>query len=145
MSMVEFVQAGKELGYEGKELREWAQQQLHEFKAFEREKLEHERESKKLEHERELESKRLDHERELELIKEKKNLLSLEKKETSKKSHDAPRHRFPIFNEKIDDLDSFFQAFECQAKLLHVDDSELKSYLLSSLSGKAREIFKFTF
>ena len=141
MSMVEFVQAGKELGYEGKELREWAQQQLHDFKAFEREKLEHERESKKLEHERELESKRLDHERELELIKEKKNLLSLEKKETSKKSHDAPRHRFPIFNEKSDDLDSFFQVFECQAKLLHVDDSELKSYLLSSLSGKAREIF----
>ena len=64
----------------------------------------------------------------------------MENKQTIKRSHDAPRHRFPNFNDK-DDLDCFFQAFECQAKLLEVDKSEYRSYLLSSLSGKAREIF----
>ena len=79
-------------------------------------------------------------EHEIEMLKQKKELLELEKGK-SQKAPDAPRHRFPTFNEKTDDLDTFFQPFECQAKLLKVNESELKSYLLSCLSGKAREIF----
>ena len=90
----------------------------------------------------EQEAKKVEHERELELIRERANLLNLDKKGASSKSHDTPRHRFPNFNDKTDDLDAFFQAFEYQAKLLNIDQSsELKSYLLSSLSGKARDIF----
>ena len=136
-----FIKAGKELGLEAKALREWAEQQLHDHKADVREKAE----LAKIEHERELEKAELaekQHERELELIKEKAKLVNLDKKEASSKSHDTPRHRFPNFNDKTDDLDAFFQAFEYQAKLLNIDQSsELKSYLLSSLSGKARDIF----
>ena len=74
------------------------------------------------------------------MLKQKKELLELEKGK-SQKAPDVPRHRFPTFNEKTDDLDTFFQSFECQANLLKVNESELKSYLLSCLSGKAREIF----
>ena len=69
------------------------------FRAFEREKIE---------------AKIVEYERELELIKEKANLLSVEKKGVSSKSHNTPRHRFPNFN-----IESFFQVFEFQTKLLN--------------------------
>ena len=145
MSFSQFIQDGTALGLVGKDLREWAEKQLHDFRAFK--KIEHERELEKKLKEEELAEKasireKEQHERELELIKEKANLLNLDKKGASSKSHDTPRHRFPNFNDKTDDLDAFFQAFEYQAKLLNIDQSsELKSYLLSSLSGKARDIF----
>ena len=119
MSYVDFINAGKSIGLEDKQLRDWADEELHKFKEDERLKREHE----------------------IEMLKQKKELLELEKGKSQKTTPDAPRHRFPTFNEKTDDLDTFFQSFECQANLLKVNKSELKSYLLSCLSGKAREIF----
>ena len=126
MSYVDFINAGKSIGLEGKQLRDWADEELHKFK--EDEKLKREDDRLKREHE-------------IEMLKQKKELLELEKGKSQKTTPDAPRHRFPTFNEKTDDLDTFFQSFECQANLLKVNKSELKSYLLSCLSGKAREIF----
>ena len=133
MSYVDFINAGKSIGLEGKQLRDWADEELHKFK--EDEKLKRENEKLKREDER------LKREHEIEMLKQKKELLELEKGKSQKTTPDAPRHRFPTFNEKTDDLDTFFQSFECQANLLKVNKSELKSYLLSCLSGKAREIF----
>ena len=148
MSFIEFMNAGEKLGLEGPKLREFAETQLHQHiqNKKEEEKVkerEHERELKLIAaKEREYEIKREEQERELTIIAEKQKLCELEKgKPSNTKSHDTPRHRFPTFNEKIDDLDTFFQSFENQAKLLKIKDTELKSYLLSSLSGKARDIF----
>ena len=53
---------------------------------------------------------------EIEMLKQKKELLELEQGKPQK-APDAPRHRFPTFNEKTDDLDTFFQSFEYQANL----------------------------
>ena len=147
MSYVDFINAGKSIGLEGKQLRDWADEELHKFKEDEKLKREDEklkREDDKLKREDDKlkrEDDRLKREHEIEMLKQKKELLELEKGKSQKTTPDAPRHRFPTFNEKTDDLDTFFQSFECQANLLNVNKSELKSYLLSCLSGKAREIF----
>ena len=57
MSFTQFKEDGIALGLEGAALREWAEKQLHDFRAFEREKLEAQKleiEAKKVEHERKL-------------------------------------------------------------------------------------------
>ena len=114
----------KEVGLEGKELRVWAELQFRKFKEDLREEA------------------TLKHAQELELLRENKNFVNWKEiKITIARSHDAPRHRFPNFNEKTDDLNSLFQSFECQAQLLNNSRQELKVYLLASLLGGAREVF----
>ena len=173
----DFIAMGKDVGLEGRELREWAEiqfrtfkddlkaeaalkhtqelekraQELEEAKFKRAQELEEanlkraqELEEANLKHAQQLEEANLKHAQELELLRERQRLCDMEKdkvKGSIVKTHDAPRHRFPNFNEKTDDLDSFFQYFECQAQLINIPRHELKGYLLASLSGKAREIF----
>ena len=71
MSFIDFINAGKSIGLEGKQLRNWADEELHKFK--EDEKLKRENEKLKREDER------LKREHEIEMLKQKKELLELEK------------------------------------------------------------------
>ena len=68
MSFVDFINAGKSIGLEGKQLRDWAEEELHKFKEEERLKREHEKEEERLK--REHENKK--QERDLEMLKQKK-------------------------------------------------------------------------
>ena len=51
----------------------------------------------------------------------------------------APLYKFTYFNDKTDDLDSFFDLFEKQCKAFGVPDRDRVSHLLGLLSGKYRD------
>ena len=109
LTFVDFVTAGKDCGFAGAELREWAAEQLHQYKENKREEDEKAREEAE-------EAERV-HKRELELIEAKLELARLESrkgessgKNDSKADNHAPRaplFKFTHFNDKTDDLDSF--------------------------------------
>ena len=153
----------KKSGLEGKELRDWATEQLHQYKENKREEAEkaerlrkeekEEAERLRIELERSKEEERKEaervHKRELELIEAKLELARLESNKgegsqnnDSKSDKHAPRaplFKFTHFNDKTDDLDSFFDVFEIQCKAFGVKDTDKVSHLLGLVSGKYRD------
>ena len=59
MSFTQFKEDGIALGLEGAALREWAEKQLHDFRAFEREKAEAKEREAKLDLEKKIERWRI--------------------------------------------------------------------------------------
>ena len=51
----------------------------------------------------------------------------------------APAFRFNSFNEKTDDLDSWFATFESQCEIFEVSDNDKKAHLIGLFSGKYRD------
>ena len=170
LTYIDFVSTGEKCGLEGKELRDWATEQLHQYKENKREEAEKAREEaeKAREEERKADEKaerlRIELERskeeerkhELELIqareKELEKKLELARLESrkgegsqnndSKSDNHAPRaplFKFTHFNDKTDDLDSFFDVFERQCTVFGVKDTDKVSHLLGLVSGKYRD------
>ena len=86
---------------------------------------------------KELEIKRLD----LEMIKnggKPGNSNSGQDRAGHDRSPRAPAFRFNNFNEKTDDLDSWFATFESQCEISEVSDTDKKAHLFS---GKYRDTF----
>ena len=59
---------------------------------------------------------------------------------TSRNPH-VPSFRFTSFNEKLDDLDSWFSLFERQCDIYNVKDKDRKPHLMSLISGQCRQVF----
>ena len=95
---------------------------------------------------REQEDKQREHElklKEMELELKKLEMSQNVKSESSNTGHDrsprAPAFRFNIFNERTDDLDSWFNTFESQCDIFQVPDIDRKAHLIGLFSGKYRE------
>ena len=136
-SYIDFVSAGKDLGLSGLELKEWADKQ------FANEKEEEERlDRKKIEEEERLNKREIDKfEREMRLLERKAKVERDTSPSSGKKGPHAPSFKFTPFNEKNDQLDTFFQHFEMQCSVFGVKDKERAAYLISLFSGQTREAF----
>ena len=83
---------------------------------------------------------------ELELLRVKKELADQSAAE-SQDSHPGgnnrtprgPAYRFTAYNDKSDDLDTWFTLFETQCKAFGVPDKDMRGHLLGLFSGKFRD------
>ena len=128
--LTDFVALGEKFGYEKAELREFAQKEYEKYLTETREE-----EDKKVR----------DHERELRLLERKLKLAEAEQasspSSTSVRQPHVPNFKFSPFNEKNDDLDTWFTLFERQCKTFGIKDKDRKSHLLSLFAGQYREAF----
>ena len=58
---------------------------------------------------------------------------------TGNRTPRAPAYKFSHFNEKLEDLDTWFTVFEKQCKAFDVPDEDRKGHLFGLLSGKYRD------
>ena len=81
--------------------------------------------------------------KEMELELKKLEMSQNVKSEGSNSGHDrsprAPAFRFNTFNDRTDDLDSWFNTFESQCDIFQVPDIDRKAHLIGLFSGKYRE------
>ena len=145
----DFVSAGKDLGLAGSELKDFADSQYADFKKEEEKKRiveEKKEEKKKIEEEnkkKEEERREIDRfEREMRLLERKSKIEQSDSSPSSSgKLPHAPHFKFTPFNEKSDQLDTFFQHFEMQCSVFGVKEKERAAYLISLFSGQTREAF----
>ena len=139
----------KEIELRHRELQNEQDAREHELKLKEHEEREREREhelklkehagrEREREREHELELKRI----ELEMSKqgiEPGNLNVGQDRAKYVRAPQAPAFRFNSFNEKTDDLDSWFATFESQCEIFEVSDTDKKAHLIGLFSGKYRD------
>ena len=139
-----FVKLGKkEFNLEGAELQKWATEQFDKaIAAYEAEKKaerEHELKSKEAEREHELKMKEL----ELELLRENSiradSTSPIGSQTSCNRLPRTPAFKFSCFNEKVDDLDSWFSLFEKQCAAFGVADNDRTGHLLGLFTGKYRD------
>ena len=141
----DFVAMGKEFGLVKDELRKFAESEYEKYEVKAREKLRLEEEKHKREeekHKREEES----YAREMRLLERRAQISENERGAaeatggTSRTPH-TPTFKFTPFNEKNDDLDTWFSLFERQCTSYGVKDRDRKAHLLSLFSGQCRDAF----
>ena len=139
--LADFVALGKEFGFEKAELCAFAQKEYAIYLA----KLQEEEEKRRKRDVEEEEKKDRDHERELRLLDRKVKLAEAEQASSGASGTVKPPHvpsfKFSPFNEKNDDLDTWFTLFERQCSTFGVKDKDRKSHLLSLFAGQYREAF----
>ena len=137
----DFVAIGKDFGYEKAELRDFAQKQYDIYLN----KLETEKEDGERERKEEELKKQNDYERELRLLDRKVKLAEAEQASSASSSRAVPAHvprfNFSPFNDKNDNLDTWFSLFERQCSAFNVKDKDRKSHLLALFTGVYREAF----
>ena len=127
-----------------KEHEEREREREHELKLKEHAEREREHAGREREREREheLELKRI----ELEMSKqgiEPGNLNVGQDRAKYVRAPQAPAFRFNSFNEKTDDLDSWFATFESQCEIFEVSDTDKKAHLIGLFSGKYRDTLTY--
>ena len=147
-SYIDFVSAGEKFGFTGSELKDWADKQ---FADYEKKIIENER--KKIEEEERIERKKIEEEerldrrekekfdREMRLLERKAKIEQETPTSSGSRLPHAPNFKFTPFNEKNDQLDTFFQHFEMQCSVFGVKEKERAAYLISLFSGQTREAF----
>ena len=144
--LTDFVALGEKLGISGDKLLPFAEAKYDAYlkSCNEEKKLEAERAEK------EAERAKAAHERELRLLERRAQIAQDERAvaETagaggarSSPSPHVPSFRFTPFNDKSDDLDSWFTLFEKQCAAYNVKDRDRKAHLLSLFTGQYREAF----
>ena len=131
-----WIEIGKKLGYEGKELSSFVETERKESQRIAREErtLARELEAERREYEKEM----VIHQ--IELEKSRSRGVGSDVKD-SKVSHSKARTpKLPIFTEK-DDLDSYLERFERFAKSQGWDESDWAINLSALLTGKALEVY----
>ena len=149
MEFVKYIELGKSLGLEGKELVDFAQDR--ELKEEKRREKEEQLMREKLDREEKLakeKSERDDRAKEREYNKEMKELeLKLEtqlagnKKGTSEPVSKVKKPKLPAFNDGRDDMDAYLRRFERFAKTATWPKAEWAFALSSLLTGKALEVY----
>ena len=126
-SYIDFVSAGEKFGFTGSELKDWADKQ---FADYEKKIIENER--KKIEEEERIERKKIEEEerldrrekekfdREMRLLERKAKIEQETPTSSGSRLPHAPNFKFTPFNEKNDQLDTFFQHFEMQCSVFGV-------------------------
>ena len=146
-----FVKLGKkDFGLEGAELLKWATEQLDKTIAAREAEREHELKlvqskeaeiaARDAERNHELKLKELD----LEILRENSirsdsSSTNMENQTSSNRSPRTPTFKFSCFNEKIDDLDSWFSLFEKQCVAFGVNENDRNGHLLGLFTGKYRD------
>ena len=138
----DFVTLGKEFSLSGDELFKFARNEYDSYlKSLEREKAD-------MAAERAAEDERAQraYERELRLLERRVQFSDNERATaeatgggSTRSSPHVPSFRFSAFNEKSDDLDTWFSLFEKQCNAFGVKDRDRKAHLLSLFSGQFRE------
>ena len=130
---LDFVALGEKLGYSGDKLEKFADTKYSEYtKSVE----EHEQKSKDA-YDREI--RLLD--RKAKIAESEKTLVESTGNDGARSSPHVPAFRFTPFNDKTDDLDSWFNLFEKQCTAYSVKDKDRKAHLLSLFSGQYRDAF----
>ena len=60
---------------------------------------------------------------------------------SSSRNPHVPTFKFTPFNEKVDDLDTWFSLFERQCDIYNVKGKDRKPHLMSLISGQCRQVF----
>ena len=136
----DFIAMGKEVGLPADKLLSFAESKYESYlKTLEIEKQEKEKE-------RQAEEAKF--ERELRLLERKAKIADAEKAAAessgsggSRASPHVPAFKFTPFNERSDDLDTWFTLFEKQCDAYRVKDNDRKAHLLSLFSGQCRQAF----
>jgi hypothetical protein len=141
--LFDYVALGKKLGYSGDDLEKYAEKRYKEY-------VTEEEKRKKEEEKKEEKRKKDDEERELRLLDRRLKIAEEERKRAessgapagaTRSSPHVPAFRFTPFNEKSDDLDSWFTLFEKQCSAYGVKDNSRKAHLLSLFTGQYRDAF----
>ena len=83
-------------------------------------------------------------EREMRLLERKSKVEQLDSSSSSGSGNrlpHAPHFKFTVFNEKTDQLDTFFQHFEMQCTVLGVKEKERAAYLISLFRVRLGKLF----
>lgn len=146
--LTDFVAVGKDCGLTGDDLFTFAQKEFEKYEKnlLKEEQKEEQRRLKALEDE---ENSRLKaFEREMRLLERKESIskneattaISVNEASSSRNPH-VPSFKFTNFNEKVDDLDSWFSLFERQCDIYNVKEKDRKPHLMSLISGQCRQVF----
>ena len=156
----DFVAIGEKFGLKKTELSDYAQSEFEKYVIqYENDrkeaKLLREAEQARIEQQARLEQDKLEqqakldqdrYEREMRLLERKAQLAENERSTVDDTSGNTrtphmPTFKFTSFNEKNDDLDTWFSLFERQCISYGVKDKDRKAHLLSLFSGQCREAF----
>ena len=124
--LTDFVAIGKEFGLSGDKLFKYATEEYAKYKQDEEK-----REEKRFE-------------REMRLLERKAQINENEDTTagtSSSRNHHVPTFKFTPFNEKVDDLDTWFSLFERQCDIYNVKGKDRKPHLMSLISGQCRQVF----
>ena len=153
MNLEEYIKLGRECNLEGRELLEFAKEQVAEKRKIERDERLSEREIKQMEIE-EKERERLErekereHEKELKLLEQRSNEGERETEVSIAESTtvhftrgQAKYPHLPPFNENKDDIDSYLRRFERYAGTMGWPVEEWSLPLSTLLTGRALEVY----
>ena len=153
---------GQLLGLEGEKLLTYVTEQ----QAILRDERRKDRELKEKEREREENEKERQREREREIENEKERMEKEREREENERqrahelelkrlemenatnnngiqtSHKGPAPKLPVFNDKIDNIDTYLYRFEIHAKTMNWSETVWSSYLAALLQGKSLEYFR---
>lgn len=138
----ELLRVGRELGYEGDDLRTFVeeQQKISRSERARIREIEYEHRIKELE-EKEKEREYLKQEKE----KERTHQIQLEQLRENRVSTgnvmETPKPKLPIFNEQVDDVDAYLDRFERYASANKWERDNWGVYLSPLLTGKALEAY----
>ena len=108
--------------------------------ALEEKKLQHEKEERESKEKIALETKKLELDQEIKLKtlenQNKPEVKHDQNTQSSNNKNKGPNPKLTIFNEKIDQLDLWFDIFDRQCKLLKVSDEDKISHLMATFHGK---------
>ena len=140
--LTDFIAVGKEIGLEKKALLDFAQVEYQKYL----DSVEKDIQIAKDKSDREEKIAKDNYDREMRLLERKAQISDNERgiAEASgghSRSPHVPTFKFTPYNEKNDDLDTWFTLFERQCETYNVKGKDMKAHLLSLFSGQCREAF----
>ena len=139
--MDKLIEIGKELGYEGQELREFVKEQ----QDFEREERRQAREREREREERDRECQAAEHEHQIKIEQMRLDAMAVEANRAQPtrdtRTNLAKKPKLPTFDEKTDDMDAYLQRFERFAQAQKWNEEEWAVSISPLLTGKGLQVY----